>query len=670
MTDWKDSLLKSYLMNNIQSSPTSITLQQWLESGLTYKQYEHDKQRYGLVGTRACKGQEVEIQWNSLLEKRKAIIRARFGDPSPKQPSIFANVVQPDPEAYSFYSQYKLNDGRSLPLEAINEYCANAAVLNAVGKVVNESITMRRNMGNPVKANQVWNSIARAVTGVDRETWSHTLPEHPRRLREKYREYLKEGYQCLVHKNFCNQNSRKVNKLMEDLFIALYTTKNRHFAKTVTELYLQFLAGNFEIANVETGELFNRADFFDDKGNPLYISESTTWNYLSKPGSQQVIHKFRNSSIDFNTKSLPFNHRHKPNFTLSKISFDDRDLPRRTANGFEVKCYYAFEPLSQCIIGYAHSREKNTALILECFRNTLAFLNKQKLPWPGEAEVERHLMTQLRDPLEQMFAHVRWCNPQNSREKRAEHGIRSKKYGAEKLLQENIGRWSNRHDAFKINQDETKVYEYDDLVADDIYSINFHNTQTHPNYPNKTRLQVLREYVNPKLGDPVLRIILKHIGSRTDTSVRNFDYVRVQYKDYAIDADKVLGMLAPNNYEVQAYWLPDENGEIKDVYLWQGDRYLCQAKQIEAYNEAMIERTDRDEEIRTDQAKRQAHARKRVSERAAEIPRVEVIRNMPDYSDLQPEILSVSPDSPLENNYTDDLSYDPEYWRERGRSDI
>ncbi len=637
---------------------------------MSYYEYENDKRRYGLATTRACKGQEVQIQWNSLLEKRKAIIRAKFGDPSPKQPSVFANVVAPDPEAYSYYTNYKLSDDRNLPLDAINEYCANAAVLTAIGKVANESITMRRNMGNPVKANQVWNNIARAVAGVDRDTWSHTLPEHPRRLREKYRQYVKEGYPCLIHRNFCNQNSRKVSQQMEDLFIALYTTKNRHFAKTVTELYLQFLAGNFELANVETGELFDRADFFDEKGNPLYISESTTWSYLSKPESQQAIRKFRSSSIDFNTRALPFNHRHKPNFTLSKISFDDRDLPRRTANGFEVKCYYAYEPLSQCIIGWAHSREKNTALIIECFRSTLAFLQKQNLPWPGEAEVERHLMTQLKTPLEQMFSHVRWCNPQNSREKRAEHGIRSKKYGAEKLLQPNIGRWTNRHDAYQINQDENTISNYDDLVADDTYSINFHNLQPHPSYPGKTRLQVLRQLVNPKLGDPVMRIILKHIGNRTDTSIRNFDFVRVQHKDYTIDTDKVLPMLAPNNYEVQAYWLPDDNNEIKDVYLWQGDKYLCQAKQIESYNEAMIERTERDEEIRVDQAKRQAHARKRVKERAAEIPRVEVIRNMPDFSDLNPEILDVTPDAPAENNFNEDISYDPEYWRELGRSQI
>jgi hypothetical protein len=457
---------------------------------------------------------------------------------------------------------------------------------------------------------------------------------------------------------------------MEDLFIALYTTRNRHFAKTVRDLYLQFLSGSVEVANISTGELFNRADFFDEESRPLYISESTTWSYLAKPGSQQAIRKFRDSSINFNTKSLPYNQRHKPNFTLSKISFDDRDLPRKTANGFEVKAYYAYEPLSQCFVGWAYSREKNIPLILDCFKSVLSFCQKHNLPWPAEAEVERHLMTQLKDPLEQMFAHVRWCNPQNSREKRAEHGNKIRKYGSEKLLQENIGRWSNRGEAYKINEDNTKIYEYNDLVADDIYISNHHNMQIHPDFPDKTRLQVLREMVNPVLGPPNLRIILKNIGNRTETSIRNFDFVRVQYKNYTIDSDKVLSMLAPNNYDVEAYWLPDENGEIKEVYLYQSDKYLCQANLVETYNEAQVERTERDEEIRTDQAKRQAHARKRVEDRAKNIPRVEVIRNMPDYSDIIPEVVNVTPESAPEEFNSNDIIDDSDYWKELGMSSI
>jgi hypothetical protein len=297
----------------------------------------------------------------------------------------------------------------------------------------------------------------------------------------------------------------------------------------------------------------------------------------------------------------------------------------------------------------------------------LGFLQKHSLPWAGEAEVERHLMTQLKGPLDEMFSHVRFCV--HAREKRAESGIKSKKYGIDKALYANIGRYSNKSEAYQINQDENKIYEYETLVADDIYSINMHNMQPHPDFKDKTRLQVLREMINPALEKPVLRIILKNIGYCTETSVRNFDYVRVNYKDYRIDSDKVLKLLKPNNLEVKAYWLPDENNEVKEVYLYQDDVYLDEAGQIETYNEAFIERTDRDREILLEQQKHQAHVRKRIKDQANKIPRVEVIRQRSDFSDIKPEILDVTPDQPSEARINDIID-DPEYWEELGKSNI
>jgi hypothetical protein len=279
-------------------------------------------------------------------------------------------------------------------------------------------------------------------------------------------------------------------------------------------------------------------------------------------------------------------------------------------------------------------------------------------------------MTQLKDTLEHLFSHVRWCNPQNSREKRAEHGNKIRKYGTEKLLQENIGRWSNRGEAYKINEDNTKIYEYDELVADDIYASNYHNMQIHPNFPDKTRLQVLREMVNPTLDAPDLRIFLKYLGNRTETSIRNYDFVRVNHKEFRIDSDKVLDLLTPNNYEVEAYWLPDENGDVNEVYLYQKDTYLGKALIIKAYNEAFIERTDLDEEIRIGQAKHAAHVRKRIDDQAKSIPRIEIIRNMPDYSDITPEILSITPDSEPQEFKSDNIIDDPDYWEELGKASI
>lgn len=69
----------------------------------------------------------------------------------------------------------------------------------------------------------------------------------------------------------------------------------------------------------------------------------------------------------------------------------------------------------------------------------------------------------------------------------------------------------------------------------------------------------------------------------------------------------MLRLLKANNYSVDAYFVPQSDGSVNEVYLYQADRFISRATLIERYNEAKAERTERDEQIRTDQAKRKAN---------------------------------------------------------------
>jgi hypothetical protein len=151
------------------------------------------------------------------------------------------------------------------------------------------------------------------------------------------------------------------------------------------------------------------------------------------------------------------------------------------------------------------------------------------------------------------------------------------------------------------------------------------------------------ENQNPELSKPQKRLLLKHIGYKTETSIRNNDYVRTQHCDYAIETTNILARLKPNNKTVEAYWLPSENGNIPEVYLYQGDTFLCHATKYETYNEALAERTERDEEIRIEQAKRQSHRRLEVKEGiSAKVAKVQVIKNDVDYSKIIPVMVPAS----------------------------
>lgn len=62
-------------------------------------------------------------------------------------------------------------------------------------------------------------------------------------------------------------------------------------------------------------------------------------------------------------------------------------------------------------------------------------------------------------------------------------------------------------------------------------------------------------------------------------------------------------MLEPNNYKVDAYYLPDENGDVDEVFIYQNDDYIDRCTLIDPYNEATFEQTAKDIESYTDQAK-------------------------------------------------------------------
>jgi hypothetical protein len=284
---------------------------------------------------------------------------------------------------------------------------------------------------------------------------------------------------------------------------------------------------------------------------------------------------------------------------------DDRDLPRKCVNGKWLKAYYAYDVASGCVVGYSYSMDKDETLFLDCLRDLFRLIEREGFGMPMEVEVENHLVRKFFDDLAFMFPFVRICNPGNSQEKHAEHFNRAKKYGIEKKTQNGIGRWWSKHEAYTTDRDKVndefveKVYTYERLVADDIQAVKDFNNQMHPKqkkYPGKTRWQVLAENMNPKSPDVSKPSVYKSIGEHTLTTINRNQYVTVQYEKYQIASIAVLDKLLPNNYSVDAYYLPDLEGMISEVFLFQNGTYLCKAEKIATYNTAKAEWTNADKD--------------------------------------------------------------------------
>lgn len=591
------------------------------------------------VVNRACRNTPALVAVDSLPSRFYNQMIAILGDPKKAAPrKTLEDRIIPDPSAMQFFSGYRTVSGKQLPDEKITEYCMNASVLNALSEVLTSKKAARGVTGG--KATGFWQAAAETLGNLKAKL-GHTLPENPIRLKDKFRSYNNDGYSVLISGKFGNDNSRKVSELIERMILSLYTMPNKPYATSTHEMYLQFLAGMLTVADCQTGEVFNRTDFYDKNGNPIVISESTVWNYVNDPHNRAIVDKIRMGSLDYMSIHRPHHHRKSPEFSFSKISMDDRDLPRKMADGNRVKAYYAYDVASGCVIGRSYSRKKTTGLFVDCMRDMFRFINSYGIGMPMEVEVEHHIVNQFADDMMRagiLFPFVRWCNPGNSQEKRAEHFNKEKKYGFEKKYQEGIGRFyakleANRPKVDKIfdednNNYKEKTYSFEELVADDLDIVEKYNNALHRNqkkYPGKTRLQVMLENKNPNMAkiDPVM--LTRYIGESTRTSIRRSMYVRVQYQDYILSSPHVLENLNPNSYEVDAYYMPSE--DIQDVYIFQDGVYVDSCHLITDYNEATAEQTEVDRKSYTDQAKYVSRYDKMVKDGKNGLSKVTIIPN-------------------------------------------
>lgn len=520
-----------------------------------------------------------------------------------------------DAKAREFYTRFRFDNGDALPPEHIQEYTVNASVIEAVMRAMEDATFMRKAMkAGPVN----WGELAGAISYYQAE-FGHTLPVSSNRFKKRVNDFKANGYESLISRKFMNQNRRKVTYDIERLLLSIDAQPEQPFNTTVWEQYNLFVQGELELYDPETGEVLNPADFTDKDGNPLVLSPATVANYLNNPKNKALRGKLHMSQWDFNNAYRPYHLRSIGEYSLSKVSLDDRDLPRPMKDGNRVKAYYAYDVVSGAVVGYAYNRYKTTELFLDCMRNMFQTLDRNGMYIPAELEVEHHLVSDFADGLMQagtVFPLIRWCNPGNSREKRAEHKNREKKYGVEKRTQVGIGRWyakleANRPKEEKVydeknNTYKVKTYSYEELVADDIRAIETFNAQPHPNqkrYPGMSRWDVLCAHQNPNLAPWDKAVLYRFIGQHTETTIRQNTYYTVMYNQYGLPSPEIIEKLEPRNYKVDAYYLPDADGTINEVYIYQNGRYIATCKPVARYNENTAEQTEYDKAAYTEQSK-------------------------------------------------------------------
>ena len=556
-----------------------------------------------------AKGSVALVAVDSLPQRFKEKVAVIFPDAKQVQVEdwVKSNYIY-DQKAAAFFGSPK-KCGLTLEPDKVREYVTNASVINTCIKLHDNAGESQRLFGGRYK----WEEMTVAIEAL-RKHFGHTLPSSVLRFRKKVNEYRTNGYGSLISGKFGNQCARLLTKKEETILDGIVTLENKPWNKNVHDMYEMFVCGELDVWNPETGELLNPEYYAREKDGDLWVpSETTISNYLNKPSTKFKINRLLKPRMDYYHEDMPHVHRHNGSYSLSQITMDDVDLSRRMHGDEIVHAYYAYDMVSQCVLGASYSKGKGKDLVEDCFREMFHLIKVRKWGLPLGVEVENHLMTRYKEGLLKdgvVFTKVRFCAPQNSQDKYAESLNGSKKRSIIHKNHENIGRFYGKGKwkvYYEKASDETnqkwlskKYYTFDELVADDRADNLEWNNSLHPDqdrYPGMTRWEVLIANINPGLRPYDELLIARYLGVEVSTSIRRNSYVRACHRDWWLSSPEILEKLDPNNYKVTAYYLPDSStGMPENVYIFQNGKYIDTLEPIETFNRIVTEQTDEDRE--------------------------------------------------------------------------
>ena len=323
---------------------------------------------------------------DSIPERFKKKIREVIGG-DPFQLAVKGSLnelIEPDEKARIFFRDYIMDTGEHLPKDAQKEYCENASILNAIHLILNDKKTARKAINGKLKG--VWPKLAEAVVKLDKTKFKHSLPPYPkydedgnqlpltassyRRLKDAYAKYKaldntkyeRIGYESLIHGNWCNKNSEKINDEAKVWILSRWTSM---VDKVATEQ--QLLNEYNQLADSQGWKGLKSVDAIH---NFLYQEDIKAIWWGARYGELNAREKFgyqQKTILPTMRDSLWYSDGTKLNYYYQTRDSKGR-FQMRTTSVYEIMDVY-----SECLLGYHISDTEDFVAQYSAYRMALQF---------------------------------------------------------------------------------------------------------------------------------------------------------------------------------------------------------------------------------------------------------------------------------------------------------
>lgn len=179
------------------------------------------------------------IEVASLPEKILSKLREKYGENFDKaaETDSLEGFYKLSQEALEFYRNWKTTEDLRLSDKLIEEYTVNASVLIALRKYYNYRFTYIKSRGGSTSG--LWKNVS-AIVSCLRNKVQHSLPENPRRLKQKLEEFETKGYAALVSGKISNSNKALLTERAKEWLLSRWTDQVNKVA-SIEQLYDEYL---------------------------------------------------------------------------------------------------------------------------------------------------------------------------------------------------------------------------------------------------------------------------------------------------------------------------------------------------------------------------------------------------------------------------------------------